>query len=433
MYSEKIQKKLEAENIEVGDRIKVNDHKGTLMPKTKASRKGTIVLKLESGYNIGLEPEEIQLLQKQQGKETKQTETEYDEEKPNILILHTGGTIASKVSYEEGGVKPAFEPEELIKMYPGVADIANIHSEVVAQMLSEDMEPEHWQEIAQKIHEVKNDYDGIIIGHGTDTMSYTGAALSLMLQNIDTGVLLVGAQRSSDRPSTDAATNMYAATKLLTETDYTGLGICMHQTSNDKECYVIPAAKARKMHTSRRDAFEPVNTQPEARINTQTGKIKYSKSNEANGEYKLETELNTNIGYLKVRPGLTVEEVERILEHDYSGLIIEGTGLGHMPVNSFDDKTQHHKEILQTIEKIAEETLVIMTSQCINGRINMNVYDAGYKIQEAGVISGEDMHPELAYVKLMWSLGTTKSLEKAKERFRENISGEKNTRTPYTG
>jgi len=433
MYSEKIKKMLNNEEIEVGDRVKANGYEGRLMPKTKASADDTVILKLESGYNIGVEVEEIKLIEKQESSQKSFESPEYDEEKPDVLVLHTGGTIASRVSYEEGGVKPAYEPEELIQMYPEAAEIANIHSEVIAQMLSEDMEPTHWQEIAEKVDDVKDNYDGIIIGHGTDTMSYTGAALTLMLQNIDAGVLLVGSQRSSDRPSSDAATNMYAATKFLTETEYRGIGICMHQTSDDKKCNILPAAKARKMHTSRRDAFKPINTKAIATIDVQKDKIRFSEDNkETEGEYKKETSLETDVGYLKVRPGMKVEEIEQIKERNYSGLIIEGTGLGHMPVNSFDDKTQHHKKILQTISEMAEETTIVMASQCVNGRINMNVYNAGHKIQEAGVVSAQDMHPELAYVKLMWSLGNSENMQEAKKKFKTNINGEKKPRTPYS-
>lgn len=431
MYSDKIKQKLEEENIEIGDRIKVNKKEGELMPKPENSTKNTIILKLDSGYNLGLKPNNIQLIEKKETEEEQKTQIQYEEEKQDILVLHTGGTIASRVSYEEGGVKPAFDPEDLLEMYPEIAEEANMHSEVIAQMLSEDMEPEHWQKIAEKIHEVKDEYDGIIVGHGTDTMQYTGAALTLMLQNIDTGVLLVGAQRSSDRPSTDATINLYSATKYLTETDYKGIGICMHKTTNDKKCIIIPGAKARKMHTSRRDAFKPINTKPIAEIDYQTEEIHQKQTTNNKKDYRKSTKLNQNVGVLKTRPGMTEEEIKSIKERNYDALVIEGTGLGHMPVNSFDEHTQHHKEILETIEEIAKDTLVIMTSQCINGRTNMNVYDAGLKIQEAGVIEAKDMHPELTYVKAMWVLANTDTLEEAEENFQQNINGETTPRTLY--
>jgi len=430
MYSKQIREILETENIEVGDQVKVNSREGRLMPKPSSGNPDTVVLKLESGYNIGLKPENVELVEKTNTEETEKADIENEKNKPDILVLHTGGTIASRVSYEEGGVKPAFDPEDLIEIYPELTEICNVHSDVIAQMLSEDMEPEHWQQIAKEIDNVKDDYDGIIIGHGTDTMAYTGAALTLMLQNLDTGVLLVGSQRSSDRPSSDASMNMICAAEFLTQTDFKGLGICMHQSSSDDTCDILPAAKARKMHTSRRNAFQPINTEPLGTVGYQKREIR-TNFEEPSEEYETEFELNENVGFLKVRPGMNPEEIDFLIEQDYDGVIIEGTGLGHMPVNAFDDKTEHHAEILEKIEELAEESVVVMSSQCINGRTDMDVYDAGLKIQDAGVIEAEDMHPELAYVKLMWSLGQESSPGGARKLFKKNVNGELEDRSIY--
>ncbi|MFP4038201.1 MAG: Glu-tRNA(Gln) amidotransferase subunit GatD [Candidatus Nanohaloarchaea archaeon] len=425
MYSEEIRQMLSEKNIETGDRIKLNEKEGRLMPKPETGDPEIINLKLDSGYNIGLEPENIELVEKHEASDQNDVEIEYDEDRPDILVLHTGGTIASRVSYEEGGVKPAFDPEELVEMYPELAFKVNIHSKVVAQMLSEDMEPGHWMEIAETIDELKDSYDGIIVGHGTDTMQYTGAALSLMLKGIDTGVLLVGAQRSSDRPSSDASMNMYCASKFLAETDFTGFGICMHSSTSDTQCSILPPQKVRKMHTSRRDAFRPINEDKIAEVDYETGDIEFEAGVETeNQEYEKRIDVNPNIAVIKSRPGMKPEELEFILENDFDGLVVEGTGLGHLPVNSFDDRTQHHEEILQKLGLIAEEMPVVMASQCLNGRVNMNVYDAGVKIQDSGVVSARDMHPELAYVKLAWSIGNTESRDDALELFQKDINGE---------
>lgn len=428
MYSEQIRGRLEEKDIEIGDTIKVNDREGRLMPKPESGDPEVIVLKLESGYNVGLEPENIELVEKNESSGRERPEIEHDEEKPDILILHTGGTIASRVSYEEGGVKPAFEPEDLLEMYPELAREVNIHSKVVAQMFSEDMEPGHWQQIAEKIVEEKDDYDGIILGHGTDTMAYTGAALSLMLQNVDTGVMIVGSQRSSDRPSSDAAMNMYCASRFLNETDFTGFGICMHESSSDDYCTILPPQKTRKMHTSRRDAFQAINQKPLGKVNYETGKVEENFSQKS-GEFRKNTELNENVGFLKTRPGMGPEEIEFLIEQDYDGVVLEGTGLGHLPVNNLEDgKTDHHEEILAKLEELAEDTMVVMTSQCIFGRIDMDVYDTGLKIQDAGVVSAEDMHPELAYVKLMWVLANSENPE---DDFTSNFAGEVTMRSMY--
>lgn len=430
MYSQKILDELEDQNIETGDTIKASGREGELMPKPESGDPETLILKDDSGYNIGVDPENIELVEKKDSSERERKGVEHSEDKPDILVLHTGGTIASRVSYEKGGVEPAFDPEDLVEMYPELDEEVNIHSDVIAQMLSEDMEPEHWVQIAEEIDNVQDDYDGIIIGHGTDTMSYTGAALSLMLKGLDTGVILVGSQRSSDRPSSDAAMNIHCASKFLTETNFKGIGVCMHENTNDTRCNILPPQKVRKMHTSRRDAFNPINTEPLGFVNYETGEVEENFQTD-NSEYEKSTELDKNVGWLRVRPGMNPEELEFVKEQDYDGLVVEGTGLGHMPVNAFDDNTQHHAEILEKLDEIAEDAVVVMSSQCLNGRVDMDVYSAGLKIQEAGVIGAEDMHPELAYVKLMWSLGQTESLEEAKEVFLENRNGELEERSLY--
>ncbi|PSH01625.1 MAG: Glu-tRNA(Gln) amidotransferase GatDE subunit D, partial [Nanohaloarchaea archaeon SW_10_44_10] len=271
---------------------------------------------------------------------------------------------------------------------------------------------EHWQEIAKKIDEEKDEYDGIIIGHGTDTMQYTGQALSLMLKGIDTGVILVGSQRSSDRPSSDAAQNLYSAAKFLKDTDFKGISVCMHSTVDDDLCSLMPANKIRKMHTSRRDAFETVNAQRIGSVDYRKDKIEIESKTDNSKEYDPKFDLDTQIGYIKIRPGMKPEELDWIKKKEYN-------------------KTEHHEEILEKVEEITENAVVVMSSECIYGRTNMNVYDAGLKIKETGVIEAKDMHPELAYVKLMWSLGQGGDLEEAERIFKSNIAGETQERSIY--
>ena len=432
MYSEEVLSSLEDENIEVGDMIEVSGRNGRLMPKPESGNPNVLVLKDDSGYNIGLEPDDVELVEKMEGIDnSNHVEPEYSDDKPDILFLHTGGTISSRVSYEKGGVDPsAHSVEDMVEMYPRLAEEVNIHSQVIAEMLSEDMEPEHWEEIAQTIDDVKDDYDGVVVGHGTDTMSYTGAALSLMLKGIDTGVLLVGSQRSSDRPSSDASMNLRSASMFLKKTDFRGIGICMHSTSEDVECSILPPQKTRKMHTSRRDAFEPVNSEVLGKVNLDTGNVQENYVN-AESDYRFKPGFSQDVGWLRIRPGMNPEELDFVLDQDYKGVIIEGTGLGHMPVNDFDEHTRHHAEILDKLDRAADDSLVVMTSQCLNGRVDMDVYSAGYKIQEAGVIGAGDMHPELAYVKLMWSLEQSQDLEEAEKIFLENHNGEVQERSLY--
>jgi glutamyl-tRNA(Gln) amidotransferase subunit D len=429
MYSDTVQRLLEDNDITTGDRVEIvhdnEDHEGTLMPRSKQGTTDAVVIKLENGYNLGIDVERIESIRKLEDDTTEEgseiTIPDDDPDLPDIAVLHTGGTIASRVSYKEGGVKPAFEPEDLLQMYPELFERANVDSEVIAQMLSEDMEPAHWQQVARAVSEHR-DKDGIIIGHGTDTMQYTAAALSFMLENIDIPVVLVGAQRSSDRPSSDAAMNLLSAVDFIQE-GHPGVFICMHEASSDTTAAVHRGTRARKMHSSRRDAFQTIGGKPVATVDYQQRSVTINEDILGpDGRFSLRDELDTQVSILKTHPGMDPDQVSH--HEDQDGLVIEGTGLGHMPVNSFDEHTGHHEEILAAVDELAEDAVVAMATQTINGRVNMNVYDAGVKIQGAGVISAGTMTPETAMVKLMWSLGQTDSLEEATDLFRTDVAGE---------
>ncbi|MCJ7429389.1 MAG: Glu-tRNA(Gln) amidotransferase subunit GatD [Candidatus Nanohaloarchaeota archaeon QJJ-5] len=429
MYSQAIQDILEEKDISAGDRIEIDHdagtHEGRLMPRANQGNTDAVVLKLDNGYNLGIDRSSISSITKQTDHDTADEPDidipDYDEDKTDIAVLHTGGTIASRVSYEEGGVTPAFDPEDLLQMYPELFERANVESEVIAQMLSEDMEPAHWQQIAEAVADHR-DKDGIVIGHGTDTMQYTAAALSFMLENIDIPILLVGAQRSSDRPSSDAALNLIGAARFIEE-QQPGVYVCMHHHSSDTSIAIHRGTQVRKMHTSRRDAFQTIDGEPIATVDTDDWSVSFNdRPKDPDGAFELRTTLETNIGHLKTRPGMRPDELAPYT--DRAGLIMEGTGLGHLPVNSFDEHTDHHTAILEKLDTITDDAVVAMTSQCLHGRINMNVYDAGVKIQDAGVVSAGAMMPETAYVKLMWSLGQTETREQAIELFQTNIAGE---------
>ncbi len=429
MYSDTVQRLLEDNDITTGDRIEVShdsgQHRGTLMPRSKQGTTDAVVIKLENGYNLGIDVNRIETITKLDedtgDPDSTITVPEDDDTLPDIAVLHTGGTIASRVSYKEGGVKPAFEPEDLLQMYPELFERANVDSEVIAQMLSEDMEPAHWQQVAEAVSEHR-DKDGIIIGHGTDTMQYTASALSFMLENIDIPVVVVGAQRSSDRPSSDAAMNLLSAVAFIQE-GHPGVFVCMHQASSDTTAAVHRGTRARKMHSSRRDAFQTIGGKPAATVDYQKREVTINEDiTGPDGDFSLRDELDTQVSILKTHPGMSPEQVSHHTDQD--GLIIEGTGLGHMPVNSFDEHTGHHEEILDAIDELADDAIVAMATQTINGRVNMNVYDAGVKIKGSGVISAGTMTPETAMVKLMWSLGQTDGLEEAKELFKTDIAGE---------
>lgn len=440
MYSNIVRQVFDEQNLATGDRVRITTHDGThegvLMPRSAQGNTDTVVIKLDNGYNLGVaysDETEIELIEKSASTdEEPATMPEHDPDKPDIAILHTGGTIASRVSYEEGGVKPAFEPEDLLDIYPELFEQANISTSVVAQMFSEDMEPAHWKAVAQAVAEQREDVDGIIIGHGTDTMHFTAAALSFMLENIDIPVVLVGSQRSSDRPSSDAALNLLSALTFIRD-GAPGVYVCMHSSMSDTEAAIHRGVNVRKMHTSRRDAFQSIDTEPFALVNPDEDQVEFLEnvSYDTESEFTLRDELDTRVGLLKTAPGLSAGAINGYRENGYRGLIVEGTGLGHLPVNVLDEHTEHHSDVLDAVDTFADEGVVVMSSQCLNGRVNMNVYDSGVKLQHAGVLSAENMIPEVAYVKLMWALGQTDSVEEAKELFRTNVAGEFIEREEY--
>ncbi len=418
-------------NYKAGDIIKVKTkdktYKGIYIPQKGDS----LVLKLENGYNIGIDKKKIKkisFVKKQKKAKKKAKKIKQNKKLPTISILHTGGTIASKVDYRTGAVHAEFSPNELLEMFPELKKIANINSKLVFQMFSEDMEPEHWKVLEKEVEKEIKASDGIIITHGTDTLHYTSAALSFMLQNLPVPVILVGAQRSSDRGSSDAALNLVNACYYITKTDFRGVGICMHENTEDNSCLILSGTKTRKMHTSRRDAFKAVNEKPIARVNYKKNLVEnFGKINEKKEKFNSKIGFEKNIALIKIRPGFSYKELE--LYKNYKGIIFEGTGLGHIGVNVLDEYTKEHKKTLELIKKLSKKIPIFMASQCIFGRVDMNVYSSGRDLQKAGVIPLEDMLPETAYVKLGWILSFEKDKKKIKKLMLKNIAGEITERT----
>ena len=402
------------------------NYKGTIMPN---SNDEVLFLKLHSGYNIGIDKKKIKKIKSVPGNEEikKKSEKTMPVAKikqknglPTIAILHTGGTLASKVDYKTGGVISKFKPEELVSMFPELSKIANIKSVFISNMFSDQMTFDNYIKIARAaLKEIKSGVKGIIIGHGTDTMHYTAAALSFMFEHLPIPILLVGAQRSSDRGSTDAAMNMICAVEFMNKTDFHGVAICMHDSESDDKCAILPATKTRKIHTSRRDAFKTINDKPIANVdyNTRTIEIFKKIEKEKPKEVILKHNLEKKVGLLKIYPNMNSSSIKAF--KGYKGLVIEGTGLGHLPITQSDE----NKKIFNELKKLIKSgCIVVMASQCIFGSVNMNVYSIGRDLLEIGVIPAEDMLAETAYVKLAWLLANHK--KDARTLIRKNLRGE---------
>jgi glutamyl-tRNA(Gln) amidotransferase subunit D len=337
------------------------------------------------------------------------------EGKRRVAVLGTGGTIASYVDYRTGAVHPALSATDLVSAVPEMGEICQVDAKVIFSIFSENMRVEYWQRLAEEVAERLDKGDeGVIVPHGTDTMGYTSAALSFMLDDLPRPVIMVGAQRSSDRPSSDAYTNLVSAARFCVDSDAAEVLVLMHGSMSDDTFAVHRGTKVRKMHTSRRDAFQSINEGPVARMD-QHGKIEMLSPyrRKSGSKVKLRKGMEERVCLIHFYPGMSPTALEALLTQ-HQGAVIAGTGLGHVS-----------KELVEVVRKQAKKgTSVVMTSQCLSGRVNLNVYDTGRDLLNAGVIPGEDMLPETALVKLMWVLANAKGPEQVRSMMLSNLKGE---------
>ncbi len=380
-----------------------------------------LVLKLDNGYNVGFKDYEVVEVIEEKHIAVPTPKLEKREGLPSVKIISTGGTIASKVDYRTGAVTSQFTAEEIAGDVPELLEICNVDAMLLYNILSENMTPQNWIELAREVYDsIKKGYDGIIITHGTDTMHYTASALAFMLRT-PVPVVLVGAQRSSDRPSSDAAMNLFCAAKAATS-DLGEVVVVMHGTTSDDFCYIHRGVKVRKCHTSRRDAFKSINFPPLGKVDYPSGEITWfvkDRFRRNERDLELRDRLEDKVVLIKFFPGMKPDILDYYYDNGYRGFVLEGTGLGHVSTTWID-----------TIKRIAEDSLVVMTSQCLWGRICDRVYDTGRYLLKAGVIEGEDMLPEVALVKVMWLLGNY-DLEEAKKLVKVNLVGEITPTTKY--
>lgn len=396
-------------------------YEGTFL-EAPESEKGTILLKLSTGYNIGFNRKDvlkIKVLRK--FKETKEeTEIKKDREKPNIAMIITGGTISSRLDSKSGAVSWLTSPSQLFKFYPEIFKYANVSKvEVPFMKASEEMTAKDWQKIARTAEKLLNDENikGLIITHGTDTLHYTSAVLSFFLRNLTKPVVLTYSQRSSDRGSSDARLNLECAA-LTAISDLAEVVLVGHASENDDFCNVLRGTKVRKMHSSRRDAFKPINSKPIAKVSEKLFQKLENYNIRGKGKIKLDSRFEDKVALIKFYPGQDASILDYYLKKDYKGIIIEVLGLGHL----------NRKDWLKKIKELTEKGIIICAaSQTIYGRLDPYVYSVGRELLESGIIYLEDMLSETALVKLGWVLGHrewAKDKKKAKEKMLENVAGE---------
>ncbi|NVO66231.1 Glu-tRNA(Gln) amidotransferase subunit GatD [Methanofollis tationis] len=384
-------------------------------------RDGMAVLKLGSGYNIGVDPATCTLVRKNGGTAVPTpVAVEQDESLPGFAIISTGGTIASKIDYRTGAVTSQFTADDILRAIPGLSSIGRYRAEVLATILSENMTPAIWQDLARSIHAaVRGGARGVIVTHGTDTMAYSASAVSYMLET-PVPVVFVGSQRSADRPSSDNIMNAMCAAAAA-GSDLGEVAVAMHATTNDDYCALHRGTRVRKMHTSRRDAFQSHDMAPIGRVDFPSLAVTLSDDAVRRGAsaLALRDRLEERCGLLAFYPGMAAEIVRAY--EGYRGLVIAGTGLGHVSTGC----------IGAVRDLIDAGTTVVMTSQCLHGRVCDRVYDTGRDLLAAGVVEGEDMLPEAALTKLMWVLGNESDPEEVRRLMATDLKGEIRRRSEH--
>ncbi len=416
----------------IGDVVQIHrdgkTYEGILIPRSEYSDDLHILIKLNNGYNAGIRLDSgTKVTKLGEGSRPAFIRPPRPKERgdlPKLAIISTGGTIACRVDYRSGAVQPALSADDLYSVFPELSEIARIDTEILYQVFSEDLTPTHWSRLAEAVaRHIEGGAQGVVITHGTDTMAYSAAALSFALQNLPVPVILVGSQRSSDRPSSDAASNLLGAVIIASKAPFAEVCVSMHAGTSDDILFVHRGTKVRKCHTSSRDAFKSINSEPLAKYDTSSGDLeviaKDYRQRDERRRLELKPQFNEKAALVKFWPGMDPSVCKWYVNNGYRGIVLEGTGLGHVS-KSFQDY----------LNKFAAEGIFVgMTSQCLWGRVNMNVYYTGRDLQGVGVIPLEDMLPETALVKLMWALSQTNDVGKVKEMMLTNFANEINPKT----
>jgi len=403
---------------------------GIVLPRSETADPFHIVLKLRSGYNIGIRADRVTGVEIMGRKEAHykipEKEFPYNPSRPTVKLLGTGGTIASRLDYRTGAVIPAFSPGELYGSVPELADICNLETEKLFGVFSENMGPEQYIATARAIgREIERGVQGIVIGHGTDTMHHTAAILSFMVQDSPIPIVMVGSQRSSDRPSSDAALNLMHSVKTAAESDIAEDMVCMFGPTSDTYGLLHRGTRVRKMHSSYRSTFRTIGDIPIAMVSREkiTPLRQDYKRRRGDRRATINTAFEEKVAIVYYYPNMKPDMIDSLIDNGYKGIIIAGTGLGHV-----------NKPLYPALKRAQDRKIAVyMTVQTLWGYVQMYVYDTGRDMMELGVVPAANLLPEVGYVKLAWALGQTSDLDEVKRIMLTPIAGEITEREPSNG
>ena len=403
---------------------------GVILPRSETLDDKHVVIKMKNGYNVGVHVDRIasavELGYKEAIYKIPEKEFPVRPNLPRVTLLGTGGTIASRLDYRTGAVIPAFTPGELYGAVPELADICNLTTKKLFGVFSENMAMEQYIKLAQSIgEEIEAGVDGIVIGHGTDTMGHTAAILSFMVQNSPVPIVIVGSQRSSDRPSSDAALNLIHAVRSAAYGEIAEVQICMFGPTSDRYGLLHRGTRTRKMHSSYRSTFRTIGDIPLAMVSRDSFTYinKDFARRDRSRQVKIDTAYNDRTTILYYYPGMHPDLVDALVEKGYRGIVIAGTGLGHV-----------NKPLYPALKRaVAAGVHVVMTVQTLWGYAQMYVYDTGRDLLDLGIVPLDNMLPETALMKLSWVLGHTDDHEEVTRMMRQTVSHEITDREPHNG
>ncbi len=403
---------------------------GLILPRSETADEKHIVIKMITGYNVGLLCDKITDIKINGRREANykipEKEFPYTEGQPRVKLFGTGGTIASRLDYRTGAVIPAFSPGELYGSVPELADICNLETEKLYGVFSENIGHEEWIGLANAIGaEIEKGVDGIVVGHGTDTMHHTAAALSFMVQDSPVPIVMVGSQRSSDRPSSDAAINLINATRTAATSDIAEVMVCMFGPTSDQYGLLHRGTRVRKMHSSYRSTFRTLSDIPLAMIDKNGVKpLKQDyKMRRPDNNVKITPVFDDRVSLVYYYPGMKPDIIDSLIANDYKGIVIAGTGLGHV-----------NRPLYDALDRANEAGVAVyMTVQTLWGFVQMYVYETGRELMGLGVVPTANMLPEVAYVKLGWALGQTDDLKEVEKIMLSPVSSEITEREPHNG